>query len=160
MTTLCLQPSVSKLCLQPSVSKLCLQPSVRVKILHLTSALLFVPAIVAASLGRWIDVAVIVTQATTSVWFHTTGSLVALRIDQTALAALATRTLSLAITGYTTIGLYILGFGYMLLVYTYGFYNKCFVFDVDPVTGNCYHASIHILGITIYIVSMVWLLPS
>ena len=158
MSKLCLQPSVSKLCLQPSVSKLCLQPSA--KILHLTSALIFVPAIVAASLGRWVDVAVIVTQAVTSIWVHTTGNLIAIRIDQTALAALATRTLTLAVTGYTTIGLYILGFGYMLLMYTYGFYAKRFCYDPDPVTGNCYHASIHILGIAIYTASMVWLLPS
>ena len=128
------------------------------KLCHLSSLLIAVPALVAVILGRWTDFMVIITQTITSIWIHFTGSPIALRIDQTALAVLIARTLSLAITGYITIGLFILGFGYMFIMYTYGYFNKCFCFDPCPKKSDRYHSSIHILGIAIYTASMIWFL--
>ena len=38
----------------------------------------------------------------------------------------------------------------MLIAYSYGKRNKCFCFDPNAQVADMYHASIHILGITIY----------
>ena len=46
----------------------------------------------------------------------------------------------------------------MLIVYSYGQRNKCFCFDPNTQVADMYHASIHILGITIYTISMLFFL--
>ena len=120
--------------------------------------LIFIPVFIATFLGRWPDVAIITAQATSSVWYHSFYSRISLVADRLALSALIIRTLLLAITTYKTIGLFILGFGYMLIIYTYGFYNNCFSFDPRPEVSDKYHASIHILGIVIYSSSMLFLI--
>ena len=73
-----------------------------------------------------------------------------------ALSVLIFRTLPLAVTTYPTVALFVLGFGYMFVIYTYGFYNQCFSFDRRPEVADLYHASIHILGIAIYTSSMIF----
>ncbi len=123
-----------------------------------SALLIFAPAIAAAYLGRWVDVAIISAQALASTWYNSTYSYNSLVVDRLALAALFVRTLLLAIQTYATIGLFIVGFGYMALVYTYGFYNHCFSFDPRPEVADTYHASIHLLGISIYACSMVFFL--
>jgi len=117
------------------------------------------PALVALFLGRWPDVLIITAQATSSIWYHSTHTPASLIADRLALSALVVRTLLLAISTYETIGLFILGFGYMLTIYTYGFYTHRFSFDTRPEVADMYHASIHILGIAIYMGSMIFFLP-
>ena len=73
---------------------------------------------------------------------------------------LATHTILLARTNHITPFLYILGFGYMLIVYSYGQRNKCFCFDPNAQVADMYHASIHILGIIIYTLSMLFFLDN
>ena len=119
---------------------------------------IFTPALVALFLGRWIDVAIITAQGTSSIWYHSTHTPTSLLVDRIALSALIVRTLFLAISTYETIGLFILGFGYMLTIYTYGFYTHRFSFDSRPEVADMYHASIHILGIAIYTGSMLFFL--
>jgi hypothetical protein len=46
----------------------------------------------------------------------------------------------------------------MLIVYSYGKRNKCFCFDTNTVVADRFHASIHILGIAIYSLSMIFFL--
>ena len=128
------------------------------QIIQYSSMLIFTPALIALFLNRWSDVAIITAQATTSVWYHSSYSRISLIFDRIALSALIVRTLLHAITTYETIGLFILGFGYMLIIYTYGFYNNCFSFDARPEVSDKYHASIHILGIAIYSGSMIFFL--
>lgn len=124
-----------------------------------SSLFIFTPALVALCLGRWPDVAIITAQAISSIWYHSTYTPVSLFVDRVALAALIVRTLLLAITTYETIGLFIFGVGYMITIYTYGFYTHRFSFDTRPEVADMYHASIHILGIAIYIGSMIFFLP-
>jgi hypothetical protein len=119
---------------------------------------IFAPALVAAHLSRWVDVGIIVAQATASIWYHSSHSWASLFSDRVALAALVVRTLLLAVSTYATMALFVLGFGYMLLIYTYGFHNDCFSFDPRPEVADKYHASIHLLGIAIYTGSMVFFL--
>jgi DVNP family len=57
-------------------------------------------------------------------------------------------------------GLFILGFGYMLLVYMYGKQKNCFAFDPKEDVAEKYHASMHLVGIAIYTSSMLWFLPA
>ena len=121
-----------------------------------SAVFIFAPAICAAYLGRWLDVCIIASQATASLWYHSTYSYNSLVVDRLALSALFVRTLLLAIQTYATIGLFLLGFGYMALVYTYGFYNHCFSFDPRPEVADTYHASIHVLGVAIYACSMLF----
>jgi hypothetical protein len=127
-------------------------------LLRVTSSLIFLPAFIALALGRWTDVVVISTQGICSVWFHSTHSKLSLYADQTSILILATHTLGLALTNSVTPYLFVLGFGYMAVVFSYGKRNNCFCFDPDETVGNRYHASIHILGITIYSVSMIFFL--
>jgi hypothetical protein len=116
------------------------------------------PALIALFLGRWPDVAIITAQATSSIWYHSSHSPISLVVDRLSLSALVVRTLLLAITSYETIGLFIFGFGYMITIYTYGFYTHRFSFDPRPEVADMYHASIHILGIAIYSGSMIFFL--
>ena len=123
-----------------------------------SARLIFAPAVVVALLGRWPDVVVIVAQAGASVWRHSTYSRLSLFVDRLALAALAARTFVLAISTWATIALFVLGFGYMLVMYTYGFCHQCYSFDPRPAVADKYHASIHVLGVAIYAGSMLFLL--
>lgn len=125
-----------------------------------SARLIFVPALVAVFLGRWADVAVVAAQASASIWYHSSYSRISLFFDRLALAALVVRTFLLAVTTYATIGLFLVGFGYMLIIYTYGFYNRCFSFDPRHDVADKYHASMHILGIAIYAGSMMVFLPA
>ena len=129
------------------------------ELLLITSRLIFVPAIVAFFLSRWGDVFVICFQAVCAIWFHSSHTLSAFYADQAGMYLLAFHTLLLARTSVWTPFLFVLGFGYMLIVYSYGQRNKCFCFDSDPVIADRYHASIHILGIAIYASSMLFFLP-
>ncbi|NBV77701.1 hypothetical protein EBR66_06075 [bacterium] len=129
------------------------------ELLLFTSRLIFVPAIVAFFLNRWGDVFIICFQAVCANWFHSSHTLSAFYADQVGMYLLAFHTLLLAITSIWTPFLFVLGFGYMLVVYSYGQCNSCFCFDSDPVIADRYHASIHILGIAIYASSMLFFLP-
>lgn len=128
------------------------------KILLFTSKLIFIPAIIALFLKRWGDVFIIAFQAICAMWFHSSHTAISLYADQAGMWILIIHTLLLAITNNITPFLYILGFGYMLIVYSYGKYNKCFCFDLNPSIADTYHASIHILGIGIYSCSMLFIL--
>jgi hypothetical protein len=125
---------------------------------HYSARFIFAPAVVAAFLGRWPDVVVIVAQAGASIWHHSAYSRLSLFADRLALAALAARTFSLAISTSATVALFILGFGYMLVMYTYGFCHQCYSFDPRPEVADKYHASIHVLGVAIYAGSMLFFL--
>ena len=127
-------------------------------ILHHTSSCIFIPALIATYLGRWPDVFVNVLQGTASVWYHNTHSPIALVFDRISLALLAARTIYLASTSLTLILLYILGFGYIGVIYLCGRRYNCFAFHPNQFTSDMYHASMHILGIAIYSGSMIWLL--
>lgn len=116
------------------------------------------PAFVAAFLGRWPDAVIISTQAAASIWYHSTYSRISLIVDRLALAVLVVRTFLLALSTYATMALYVVGFGYMLMIYTYGFCHQCFSFDPDPEVADLYHASIHVLGVAIYAGSMIFFL--
>ena len=129
------------------------------EILIFTSKLIFVPAIVALCLGRWGDVFVITFQAVIAIWYHSTHTLASFYADQVGIWLLAIHTLLLAITSAATPYLFVLGFGYMLVVYLYGKRNKCFCFDPNRELADRYHGSIHILGIAIYSASMIFFLP-
>ena len=129
------------------------------EVLVATSKLIFIPAGVALVLHRWTDVLVISTQGICAIWFHSSHTPFSYYADQTSTLILATHTFRLAITNPITPFLFALGFGYMLLVYTYGKRNNCFCFDPDTEIADKYHASIHILGIVIYSVSMIFFLP-
>jgi hypothetical protein len=128
-------------------------------ILLFTSRLIFVPAIVALLLKRWGDVFIICFQAVCAVWFHSAHSPASYWMDQVGMYLLATHTFFLARTSSATPFLFVLGFGYMLMVYSYGQRNSCFCFDPNTVIADRYHASIHILGIAIYASSMMFFLP-
>lgn len=123
-----------------------------------SARLILAPAVVAALLGRWPDAAVIVAQAGASIWHHSTYSRLSLIVDRSALAALAARTFVLAISTSATMALFVLGFGYMLVMYTYGFCHGCYSFDPRPDVADKYHASIHVLGVAIYAGSMLFFL--
>lgn len=127
-------------------------------LVNVTSIAIFIPAIVALSLKRWTDVLVISTQAFTSVIYHSNNTQITLFMDRLALVNLIIRTFLLSIHSYSTISLYLVGFGYMSLIYMYGFYNKCFSFDSRDHIADRYHSSIHVVGILIYSGSMIWLL--
>lgn len=123
-----------------------------------SALLILAPAFVAAFLERWLDAAVIAFQAAASIWYHSTYSRISLIVDRAALAVLVVRTLWLALSTYATTALYVLGFGYMLTMYTYGFCHQCFSFDPRPEVADLYHASIHVLGAAIYAGSMIFFL--
>ena len=130
------------------------------ELLLFTSRLIFVPGIIALLLNRWPDVFVISFQAICAIWFHSSHTLTAFYADQVGMYLLAAHTLLLSSTSVWTPFLYVIGFGYMLLVYSYGQRNSCFCFDANSVVADKYHASIHILGIIIYSSSMVFFLPT
>lgn len=123
-----------------------------------SALLILAPAFVAAFLERWLDAAVIAFQAAASIWYHSTYSRISLIVDRAALAVLVARTFLLALSTYATMALYVLGFGYMLTMYTYGFCHQCFSFDPRPEVADLYHASIHVLGVAIYAGSMIFFL--
>ena len=123
-----------------------------------TSIAIFIPAIIAIILKRWTDVIVISTQACASIIYHSSNTQITLFIDRLALSGLIIRTFYLAISSYYTILLYLLGFGYMAIMYIFGFYKKCFSFDSNCYVADKYHSSIHIVGILIYSASMLWFL--
>lgn len=123
-------------------------------ILLLTSLLIFVPAMIAVILQRWGDVFIISFQAICAIWFHSSHTLTAFYADQIGMYLLAAHTLILSYTSIWTPLLFVIGFGYMLIVYSYGQINECFCFDANPIIADRYHASIHILGIMIYSLSM------
>ncbi len=126
-------------------------------ILKYSSRSIFIPALVALYLGRWTDFLVICGQASASVWYHSNNTPLALFVDRTALAVLMLRTLLLALTSKYTIGLYIFGFGYIGVMYLYGYKKKCLAFDERQIVADAYHASMHVVGICIYSGSMIWL---
>ena len=128
-------------------------------ILIFTSKLIFIPGIVALCLNRWGDVFIITFQAIMAIWYHSTHTIASFYADQVGIWLLATHTLLLARTSAATPYLFVLGFGYMLVVYSYGKRNNCFCFDPNRVLADRYHASIHILGISIYSTSMIFFLP-
>ena len=123
-----------------------------------SAMLILAPAFVAAFLGRWPDAAIISAQAAASIWHHSTYSRLSLIADRLALAALVVRTFLLALSTYATMALFVVGFGYMLIIYTYGFCHQCFAFDPEPEVADLYHASIHVLGVAIYAGSMLFFL--
>lgn len=123
-----------------------------------SALLILAPAFVAAFLGRWPDAAIITTQAAASIWYHSTYSRISLIVDRLALAVLVVRTFLLALSTYATMALYVVGFGYMLTIYTYGFCHQCFSFDPCAEVADLYHASIHVLGVAIYAGSMIFFL--
>jgi hypothetical protein len=127
--------------------------------LTITSHLIFFPAIIALYLSRWIDVFIIALQAITAVWYHSYHTTASYYADQVAIWLLACHTLLLARTSIVTPYLFVVGFGYMVVVYCYGKRNKCFCFDENILVADLYHGSIHILGIAIYSVSMLFFLP-
>jgi hypothetical protein len=129
------------------------------ELLLLTSRLIFLPAIVAFVHKRWGDVFVISFQGICAIWFHSSHTFTSFCADQVSMYLLATHTLLLARTSYWTPFLFVLGFGYMLIVYSYGKRAGCFCFDPNPMIADRYHASIHILGILIYASSMIFFLP-
>ena len=129
------------------------------EILLFTSKLIFVPALIALFLRRWADVFIISFQAASAIWFHSSHTPVAFYADQLGTLVLATHTLLLARSTPYTPPLFVIGFGYMLVVYSYGQRNKCFCFDPNPRIADRFHASIHLLGITIYSSSMIFFLP-
>lgn len=120
-----------------------------------TAFLILTPVLVAAYLSRWVDLFVILNQAVASIWYHSSHSNTSLFFDRLALSTLIVRTTLLALTNNVTIGLFFLGFGYMFVMYIYGFYNQCFSFDPRPEMADLYHASIHVVGIAIYTGSMI-----
>lgn len=125
------------------------------EILILSSRLIFVLAVIAFFLKRWGDVFIVTSQALCAIWFHSSRNLISYYADQFSMYLLALHTLLLARTSQVTPYLFVLGFGYMLVLYSYGQRNRCFCFDSDINIANRYHASIHILGITIYGSSMI-----
>ena len=128
-------------------------------ILNYSTNLILVPAFIAAVLGRWIDFFVIMGCAAGSIMHHATYSPTTFAVDQITTYILIIRTFFLAIGSLTTIGLYILGFGYMVFMYLYGKTINRFAFDPRQEIADMYHASMHIIGIIIYSASMIWLLP-
>ena len=127
-------------------------------LVNYTSISIFIPAIIAILLNRWIDAIIISTLGCASVTHHFNNKKITLIIDRLALICLIIRTFLLAIQSYYTIALYLIGFGYMFIIYTYGFYNNCFSFDPRFIVADRYHSSMHIIGIIIYSVSMIWFL--
>jgi len=129
-------------------------------ILQLTSKLIFIPAIVALFLKRWGDLIIISFLAISALWYHSSHSKISYYVDQIGIWLLVFHTFLLAITNLITPFLFILGFGYMLIVYSYGKNYNCFCFDPDINIADKYHASIHVLGIAIYCISMIFFLPT
>jgi hypothetical protein len=127
-------------------------------LVHYSSVMILAPALVAALLGRWPDAIIVSAQAAASSWHHSTYSPTSLVVDRLALSAIVMRTILLAATTYATMALFVFGFGYMFLMYSYGFYNKCFSFDPRPEVADRYHASIHVVGAAIYASSMLFFL--
>ena len=125
-------------------------------LVHYSSLFIFAPALVAVFLGRWPDAAITAVQAVTSTWHHSTYSRTSLFIDRMAIAAVVVRSFTLSIASYATVGLFIGTFGYMLIIYTYGFYNHCFSFDPRHDISDKYHASIHVLGSLVYMGRMIF----
>ena len=132
------------------------QPS---EILTLTSKLIFVPAIVALGLRRWGDVCIVSFQAVTAIWYHSSHTPVSYYVDQLGIWLLVVHTLLLAQTTPATPYMFVLGFGYMFLMYFYGKCTKRFCFDPNTDIADRYHASMHVLGIAIYSGSMIFFLP-
>jgi len=125
-----------------------------VQILVFTSSLICIPTLVALSLHRWGDVYITSLQALCSLWFHSSHTPISLYADQISMCILITHTFLLAVTHWLTPFFFLLGFGYIFLVYVYGKRINAFCFDPDTRIADAYHASIHILGIAIYSGSM------
>lgn len=125
-----------------------------VQILVFTSSLICIPTLVALRFNRWGDVYITSLQAVCSLWFHSSHTRIALYADQISMWILITHTFLLAVRHWATPFLFVLGFGYILLVYVYGKRINAFCFDPDTRIADAYHASIHILGILIYSGSM------
>ena len=129
------------------------------ELLLFTSKLIFIPTLIAIYLNRWGDVVISGSQAAAALWFHSSHTPLSFYADQATMYLLAAHTLILATRHPMTPFLFVLGFGYMVVVYSYGKRNMCFCFDANPTVADAYHASIHILGIAIYSFSMICLLP-
>ena len=129
-----------------------------VDLLVFTSKLIFIPTVIALLMRRWVDVVVSSVQAISAIWFHSSHTRLSFYADQVGILLLAFHTLLLAITNNISICLFILAYGYMILVYSYGHYYKCFCFDSNVKVADKYHASIHIAGILIYSVSMLFII--
>lgn len=127
-------------------------------LVNYTAIIIFIPAIIAILLERWIDAIIISCQACTSIIYHYNNTKIMLFMDRFALTSLIIRTFYLAIKSYYTIIFYLIGFGYISIIYIYGFYNKCFSFDPIFIIADRYHSSMHIIGIIIYSISMIWFL--
>jgi len=130
------------------------------EILIYTSKLILIPAILALGLRRWGDIFIITFQAVVSTWYHSQHTITSYYADQIGIWLLVVHTFLLARTSAATPYLFVLGFGYMLVVYSYGKRKKCFCFDPNRQIGDRYHASIHILGIAIYSASIMFFLPA
>jgi hypothetical protein len=129
-----------------------------VEMLVYTSKLIFITTIVALCMRRWVDVFITLFQAISALWYHSSHTRLSFYADQISIWLLVTHTFLLAITNTITPCLYTIGFGYMLIVYSYGQKYKCFCFDPDITIADKYHASIHIIGIIIYSSSMIFFL--
>jgi hypothetical protein len=125
---------------------------------QITATTFFIPVIVAIVYKRWPDVIVLSIQGCTSYIHHSHYTQTTLIIDRAAIFALTLRSLYIAVQSYYTMALVIVSYGYLCIMYIYGFYNKCFSFDSREIVADRYHASTHIVGIFIYSGSMIWFL--
>ena len=129
------------------------------KLLQYSSSLIFIPALIAIAHGYWIDFLIISILTVASTIHHTYYTNVTWIIDQLALYLLIFHTFNIAINNYIIMNsyigivLFILGVGYMAIIYVYGKYNNCFAFHPKIRVADLYHASMHIFGIFIYSIS-------
>ena len=130
-----------------------------VLILVLSSMSLFIASCIAFLLKRWGDVIVISFLAICATWYHSTHTHIAFYADQLSILLLTVHTILLALSTYATHLMFVIAFGYMITLYYYGKQHKCYCFHPDIVVADRFHASMHILGLIIYSLSMVFILP-
>lgn len=142
------------------MTKLRMNGEAPVFILQLTSILILIPVLVALYLTRWDDFIILSFLTITSIWYHSCHSKISYCIDQISIAFFVFHTFLLAISGFITSVIFILYFAYILILYSYGKIYNCFCYDPNLNIGDKYHASIHILGIFTYCISVIFFLPN
>jgi len=129
------------------------------KILAWTSLLTLGAGLVGVGVGRWTDAGILILQGTASIWHHLTYTPTSLAVDRAALSIVIVRTVQNAVTsGAFCIGLYSSVYAYVAFLYLYGMQTKRYCFDPNPLVGDLYHASMHIIVFAVYSGTMLWLL--
>jgi hypothetical protein len=127
---------------------------------QLTSVLIFIPVLVALFFSKWGDFIILSFLGITSIWYHTYHSRLSYYVDQISIAFFVSHCSILAISNFITSIIFFLYFGYILILYSYGKEYNCFCYDPNINIGDKYHASIHILGIFTYCISVMFFLPN